>query len=67
MIERREELRFPREANQPLRILREGRRQHFQGHVAIEPCVAGAVDLSHAAFAQLTDNLKGPQRRADHG
>jgi hypothetical protein len=32
-------------------------RQDFDGDVAIEPGVAAAIDLAHATFAELGDNV----------
>ena len=51
MIERRERLRFAREAREPVGIGRERLGQHLQRDVAIEFGVAGAIDLTHSAFA----------------
>ena len=52
MIERREQTRFASEARAALRIGREVLGQDLDRDVAIEPGVAGAIDLAHAAGAQ---------------
>src|ERR1700681_2736335 len=50
MIERRSGARFALEAF-PRGIRRKRLGQHFNGDVAIQPRVAGAIYLAHAAFA----------------
>ncbi len=57
MVERREHLRFALEAREPVRVLCERSRQHLQRDVAVEPGVAGTIDLAHSAFAQLGHDL----------
>ena len=47
MIERSERLRFAREAQESVCVLREKLRQHFDRDVAIELGVPGAIDLAH--------------------
>ena len=51
MIERREHLRFAREPRETVRIEKKGVGQDLQSNVAIQLRIAGAVDLSHATFA----------------
>jgi hypothetical protein len=41
-------------------------RQHLQCDVAIEPAVAGAVDLAHATLAQPGHDLVGSDFLPDH-
>src|SRR5262245_48187503 len=53
VVQARQHLRFALEALHAGSILREGGRQHFDGHVAIQLGVGGAVDGAHAAFAEL--------------
>src|SRR5262249_2462185 len=53
MIERRQHLRFAGEAGQPVGIGRERIRQHFDGDIAIELGIGGAVDGAHTAFSQF--------------
>ena len=57
MIQRRERLRFAREAREPIGIVREQLRQHLDRDVAIESRVAGAEDLAHAADADGAADL----------
>jgi hypothetical protein len=52
MIERREDLRLPLEAREPLRVGRQRLGEHLDRDLAIEPGVARPVDLAHAP---LTD------------
>lgn len=49
VIERRQNLRFPLKACQPLRIVREGIGQNLDGDFAIELGVGGAIDFAHTA------------------
>jgi hypothetical protein len=51
MVERGERLSLARETGEALRILREQVREDLDGDVAIEPRIAGAIHLSHAAGA----------------
>ena len=51
MVERRERLCFALEPRQAIGVARKGVGQDLQRNVAIELRVAGAVDLSHATFA----------------
>ena len=49
---------------QPRAHLRGGgerRRKHLDGHIAVDPRVARAEDLSHAAGAQLSRDFVGPE------
>jgi hypothetical protein len=64
MVQRRESLRFACEARQPIGIGGEGVGQHLQCDVAIEPGVARAEHLAHAAFAKLGDDIVDPQTGA---
>jgi hypothetical protein len=47
------------EARQPVRILREGTRQDLDGDIAVQLCVAGAIDLPHPADTDLFGNFVG--------
>jgi putative heme degradation protein len=51
IVERGEHLRFTPEAREPIRVVRDERRQHFQRDVTVELGVVSAVDLAHAARA----------------
>jgi hypothetical protein len=57
MVERRRGARFLLEARQALDIGRIVVRQHFDGHVAPEPRIAGAIDLAHPTGADRTHDL----------
>jgi hypothetical protein len=52
VVEQRERLCLALEAPQALLVVGELLRQHLDGHLALEPRVAGAVDLAHAAGAE---------------
>ncbi len=52
------------EAGQPLRVGREERRQNLDGHLAPEPRVPGAIDLTHAAGAEWRDDFVGAEARS---
>ena len=56
MIQRCQYLRFAREARHAVGILREGVRQDFDSHVAVEPGVGGAPYLAHAALTEPGGN-----------
>ena len=53
-------------ACEPVRIDGERIRQDFQRNVATELRVVGAIDLAHAAFADLVQDRVWPERLADH-
>jgi hypothetical protein len=57
MIQRCHDLRFTFEPRQPLGISGEQLRQDFDGDIAIELRVAGAVDLAHAAGPDGSEDL----------
>jgi hypothetical protein len=57
MIQRREQLRFAVESRRTLGIARETLGNDFQGYVATELRVAGAIDLAHAAGAERGVNF----------
>ena len=65
MIEGAGRSRLLLESFQPVGICREGRRQDFDGDVPVELGVAGAIDLAHAAGAELRDDLVGADPFAD--
>ena len=52
MVEGGEQGSFATEAGQALGIGGDSRRQNFQGDLATEFAVAGAVDFAHAAYAE---------------
>jgi hypothetical protein len=53
MIEGRECSCFALEAREPFGVAREGRRQNLQRNVTVQPRVAGAIHLAHAASADF--------------
>src|SRR5215475_2907695 len=57
MIQGREHLSFALEPREILSIERERIRKNFERDLAIELCIAGAVDLAHTARADLGDDL----------
>ena len=64
MIERGEHLRFPAKSRQPVGIGDDGGRQNLQRDVAIEPGVASAIHLAHAAGAEKTNDVVGTEAGA---
>ena len=52
MVERGQDAGFAVEARQAFRVAREGFRQDFQGHVAVELGVVSAIDFAHSAHAE---------------
>ena len=61
MIQRRNGAGFPFEALLRFGIGREMRRQNFHSDRALEPRVAGAVHLAHAARAERRLNFIRPK------
>src|ERR1051325_4460052 len=57
MIETGCRLCFLQEAPAPLRVARFRARQHLDGYRAVQARVQGFVDLTHAARAQLIEQL----------
>ena len=66
MMELGEELRFALEPRQALFVLGEFSRKDFDRDLALQPGVGRAVDLPHAAFAQLGGDLVGAEALSDH-
>ena len=64
MMELGEELRFTLEPRQALPVFGERRRQDLDRHLALEARVGGAVDLAHAALADLGEDLVGAEAGA---
>lgn len=65
MILSRRSLCFLLEAPQPVLVLHEIRRQHFDRHITIKACVMSKVNLTHSARPDLGNNTIVPDRRAD--
>src|SRR5581483_2862646 len=59
MIERGEDLRFAPESRDAFLVLREARRQHLDGGIAIQTLVARAEDFTHPARADGREDLVG--------
>src|SRR5687767_11419860 len=57
MRQRGDGLGFTIEARAPLGIARDRLRQNLDGDVAIEPRIAGAIDLAHATRAKRAENF----------
>jgi hypothetical protein len=63
VIQRRQRLGLAHEPRQPVRIAGEELGQDLDRDVAIEPRIAGRVDLAHAARAKRTANLVRTETR----
>jgi hypothetical protein len=61
MIQRREHLRFPLETGQAVWIRGEQLREHLQRDVAVQPRIARAIHLAHAARADKGCYLIGAE------
>ncbi len=61
MIERGQHLRFALEARHAFGVLREGRRQNFDGDVAIQFGIACTIDLAHPARADGCEDFVGSE------
>ena len=61
MIEGREDVRFAGEPSQPVRILSESSRKHFQRDVTLEFGIAGPIHFTHPTGAQRRDDLVRPE------
>ena len=64
LVERRQDLRFPFEAGEPVRVVGERLGQHLDRHVAIQFRVVGTVDFAHSARANLADDFVDAETRA---
>ena len=51
VVEAGEDLRFPLEPCEPIRVSSEGVREDLQGHLAAELRVGGLIDLPHPPLA----------------
>src|SRR5262249_51694077 len=61
MIERSQHFGFALEASHAAGIAGEGLGDYLQRHVALQPGVAGTIDLSHAARADGREDFVGPE------
>src|SRR5262245_2522222 len=66
MIESRKNLRFALESSLALGVGAEDFRQNLDGDVAPKFRVAGAIHLTHPAFAQLSEDLVWTDAIADY-
>ena len=64
MVEGRGGLRFLDEAAAAIRVRQAVGGEHLDGDLAVQPRVAGAIDLAHAAGAEQVENLVGAEPRA---
>ena len=64
MAERRDDAGFALEARERLGALDEVLGKHLHGDVTLQPCVAGAIDLAHAAGADRREELVRSEPRA---
>ncbi len=64
MVHGRQNPSLALESGKPLGICRELLRQHFDRHLPSELVVPGPIDHSHAALADLTEDLIVGQRAA---
>ena len=64
-VEAGEDLRFPLEPGEAIRISGEGVRQDLQRDVAAQLRVGGAIDLAHAAFADEGGDVVVAEAGAD--
>ena len=64
MVQRRENLRFPFETAEPIGVVGKGGGQYLDRDVAIEPGIARAIDLAHAAGAEGREDFIGTEARA---
>ena len=64
MVQGRDGPRFVFESTQAIRVIGDRRREHLDGDCAIEPRVAGFVDLTHPAGAKERDDFVRAEPRA---
>ena len=57
MIQRSQHLRFALEARQAIDVTRKGVGQHLNRDIAIQPRIARAIHLAHAAGADEADHF----------
>ena len=63
MRERRDRASLALEPRERLYIRRQVLREHLDGHFAVEPQVAGPVDLAHSSGAEGRENLVSVEER----
>jgi hypothetical protein len=65
IVQRCRGARFLFEAHEAIVIGADARRQHLDGDHAIEPAIAGAIDLAHAASPERREDFIWTESRAD--
>ena len=65
MTQRCEQVGFALESRQPFGVGREGRRQYFDRHIAVQGMVVRAIDLAHPACTEPRADLVGANPRAN--
>ena len=66
MVQRGEDFRFALKPGEAFRIVGERLWQHLQRHVPVELGVAGAIHLTHPAFADLGGDFVAPYALESH-
>ncbi len=66
MVERSDRLRLALEALAPIRVVGQLSWENLQGHLAMELVVHRRVDLTHASFAELGEDLVVVDAATDH-
>ena len=61
VVQRGEHLGLAREAGEPVRVLRQGLRQHLDRDRALQRRVGGAIHFAHPAGAERRDDFVGPE------
>jgi hypothetical protein len=64
MAEGRQQLRLTLEARQPIGIVSQMFRQDLERDTSIQPSIARAIHLAHAAGAERRHDLEGPEPAA---
>ena len=59
--------RFLKEPRPSCLVSEAAGRQHFQGYVALEPLISGAVNFTHPTRTNLLDDAIVTERAANHG
>ena len=65
-IERGEDLSFPLEPRDPIRICPKSLGQDLQRHLAVQLRVGGLIDLSHPALADEGGDIVAPYALESH-
>jgi hypothetical protein len=65
MVQLRNQLGFALKPRDAIRVVDKCVRQHFYGHVPIQPRIARAIHFAHSAFAQLGEDVIRTQHLPD--